>query len=134
MTEHGGDLSEAYREIELVKEWKEAAVQKALELYRVNRNQNLIFISKMKQVISLLQDYSRALFMATEHIQKVWGVVPDVEYMVDRMYEYLYEQYPPLFPSMLERIDALTEKDVESYFEQLSVQYTREALFAPVPQ
>src|SRR5690606_38290350 len=119
MAEHGGDLSEAYREIEEVNRWKEVAVQKAKELYTVNGNENMTLVSKMKQLISLVQDYCQALFMATEHIQKVWGVVPDVEYLVDRMYEYLYDIYPPLFPAMIRRIDAMTAPEVKAFFAGL---------------
>ncbi|MEW5783993.1 MAG: glycoside hydrolase [Bacillota bacterium] len=119
MAEHGGDLSEAYREIETVNRWKEVAVQKAKDLFTVNKNENMTWISKIKQIISLVQDYCQAVFMATEHIQKVWGVVPDVEHMVDRMYEYLYEIYPPLFPAMLNRIDGMAAAEIEAYFARL---------------
>jgi len=119
MAEHGGDLSEAYREIEEVNRWKEVAVQKAKELYTVNGNENMTLVSKMKQLISLVQDYCQALFMATDHLQRVWGVVPNVEHMVDRMYEYLYDLYPPLFPAMIRRIDAMTASEVEAYFAGL---------------
>ena len=121
MAERGGDLSEAYRGIEEVNKWKEVAIQKARDLYQVNRNENMTLVSKMKQVISLVQDYCQAVFMATESIQKVWGVVPDADYIVDRMYEYLYEIYPPLFPAMLTRIDRMTETEIRAYFEQLDV-------------
>ena len=97
LAERGGNLSEAYSEIEEVNRWKEVAVRKAGELYNVNRNEQMVLISRMKQLISLLQDYCRAVFMGTEHIQKIWSVIPDVEYMVDRMYEYLYDIYPRSF-------------------------------------
>lgn len=73
----------------------------------------------MKQLISLMQDYCQAVFMATEYIQRVWGVVPDADFMVDRMYDYLYEIYPPLFPAMLAQIDGMTEGEIRAYFEQL---------------
>ncbi len=133
MAEHGGDLSEAYREIEEVNRWKQVAMQKAKDLYTVNRNENMTLISKMKQILSLMQDYCQALFMATEHIQKVWGVVPNVEHMVDRMYEYLYEVYPPLFPALIDRIDQLTEAEISAYFAALELEEPAEPQFAKVP-
>jgi len=71
MAERGGNLSEAYSEIEEVNRWKEVAVRKAGELYNVNRNEQMVLISRMKQLISLRQDYCQAVFMATEHIQKI---------------------------------------------------------------
>lgn len=120
MAEHGGDLSGAYREIEEVNRWKEVAARKARELYEVNGNRNMTLISKMKQVISLMQDYCQALYMATDHLQKIWGAVPNVEHMVDCMYDYLYDVYPPLFPIILERIDNMTEREIEDYFASLA--------------
>jgi len=119
MAEHGGDLSAAYREIEEAGRWKETAVRKARELYAVNSNGNLVFVSRMKQLISLMQDYCQAVFMATEHIQKVWAQLPDVDYMVDRMYEYLYAIYPPLFPAMIEELDIMSGAQTEAYFAAL---------------
>ncbi|NMD33790.1 MAG: hypothetical protein GYA84_07400, partial [Firmicutes bacterium] len=64
--------------------------------------------------------------------QKVWGELPDVEFMVDRMYEYLYELYPPLFPEMINRIDAMSEGEVERYFAALESEESREPSFARV--
>ncbi len=133
MAGQGGDFSEAYREIEAVNRWKQVAVQKARELHAVNKSENLAFVAKMKQIISLVQDYSQAVFMATDHIQRIWGLMPDVEFMVDRMYEYLYEIYPPLFPAMIERIDAMSEKDAAAYFAALEAAAEAEASFARVP-
>ena len=132
MAEQGGEFSEAYRAFEEVIRWKEVAVQKAKELYSVNRNQKMTPITRMKQLLSLMQEYCQALFMATEYLQKVWGELPDVEFMVDRMYEYLYELYPPLFPEMINRIDAMSEGEVERYFAALESEESREPSFARV--
>ncbi|HHW74447.1 MAG TPA: glycoside hydrolase [Firmicutes bacterium] len=132
MAERGGEFAAVYRFIEEVVRWKEVAVQKASELYRVNMSENMTAITRMKQLLSLLQEYCQALFMATEYLQKIWGELPDVDYMVDRMYEYLYEIYPPLFPEMINRIDALTENEVERYFAALEGEEAREQPFARV--
>lgn len=132
MAGQGGDFAGAYRAIEEVERWKEVAVQKAKELYSVNRNEKMNPITRMKQLLSLMQEYCQALFMATEYLQRVWGEVPDAEFMVDRMYEYLYEIYPPLFPEMINRIDAMSESDVERYFTALEPAEEREPSFARV--
>jgi hypothetical protein len=133
MAAAGGDLSAAYREMEEVQRWKQVAVRKARELYGVNKNEQMALVPKMKQLISLVQDYSQAVFMATEHIQKVWGAVPDVEFMVDRMYEFLYELYPPLFPALIERLDAMAPADAAAYFAALDAAEAAEPAFARVP-
>lgn len=123
MAEKGGNLSEAFSEIEEVNRWKETALHKAGNLYYTNRNDKLDYVTGLKTLLLLLKEYSMAVFMATEHIQKVWGLVPDVNYMVDRMYEYLYGVYPPLFPQMIDRIDGMNEKEIKSFFESLQAEY-----------
>jgi len=118
MAKEGADLSRAYWEIEQVHQWKEKAVEKAAEMFRVNRDESIPFSYRIKQMLLLMQEYSLAVFMATDYLQKVWGVAPDPEFLVDRMYEYLYRVYPPLFPQMIDRIDAMNEKEIEDYFQE----------------
>lgn len=132
MADRGGEFSEVYRFIEEVTRWKKVAVQKAAALYSVNLNENITAVTRMKQLLSLMQEYCQALFMATEYLQKIWGELPDVDYMVDRMYEYLYEIYPPLFPEMVNRIDGMSEEEVERYFAALEKDESREPAFARI--
>ncbi|NMD43560.1 MAG: glycoside hydrolase [Firmicutes bacterium] len=132
MAEHGGEFSEVYRFFEETVRWKEVAVQKAAELYQVNSGQNMTAITRMKQLLSLMQEYCQALFMATEYLQKIWGELPDVEFMVDRMYEYLYELYPPLFPEMINRIDAMSREELKRYFDALKADAVSEPPFAQI--
>jgi hypothetical protein len=112
------DLSPAYSEMEAVFKWKEVAVQKALELYDVNKAE-LDWGSKLKKVLELMRDYCQAFFMSTEHIQRLWGKAQNTEYLVEKMYEYLYELYPPLFPSMVSSIDAMEPQQIEEFFAGL---------------
>ncbi|RJX25617.1 MAG: glycoside hydrolase [Dethiobacter sp.] len=116
--EKGIDLSPAYREIEHVFKWKEIAVKKAVELYDVN-NAGMDWASKLKKALELMRDYCQAVFMSTEHIQRLWGKVYDTEYMVEKMYAYLYDLYPPLFPSMVSAIDAMEPQQIEEFFAGL---------------
>ena len=132
MAHRGGDFSEVYRLIEEVTRWKEVAVQKASALYSVNLSENMAVVTRMKQLLSLMQEYCQALFMATEYLQKIWGELPDVDFMVDRMYEYLYEIYPPLFPEMVTRIDNMSEEEVVRYFTALEGEQSRDSTFARV--
>ena len=78
----------------------------------------------LKKMLLLIQDYCQAVFMATDHIQKIWGAVPDQEYLVDKMYEFLYELYPPIFPAMIREIDSMGKGEIEEYFNTL-----REAVY-----
>lgn len=119
MTENDINLSEAYREIEEVESWRNIALQKAKSLYDTNKNESLDFVTKMKTVLILIREYSQAVFMATDHIQKIWGVIPDVDFMVDHMYEYLYNLYPPLFPAMIDKIDSMSDEETDNYFKTI---------------
>lgn len=115
--EDGGvDLEKARAQLGPVFSWKEEAVQKALALYRVNRGQGGEAWEKAGETLALLRDYSRAVFMSTEYIQRTWAHIPRVDFMVDKMYLYLYDLYPPLFPSLVQAIDAMTLEDLEGYF------------------
>lgn len=111
------NLNEAYVLFDSVEKWKGLALEKAKALYIQNQKG----LPDMSQFLILLQEYSQAVYMATDYIQKVWSKVPDVEYMVDKMYHFLYELYPPLFPSMIKRIDNMQETDIEKYFTKEKV-------------
>ncbi len=132
MAEKGADLSSAYRLMEEVGHWRQVARQKTGEMFHATRSREAGTIPKLKQFISLLQDYSQALFMATESIQKIWGEIPEVEFMVDKMYEYLYRRYPPLFPSLMDFVDSAGEAEMEEYFISLKEEGAGQPQFARV--
>ncbi|NMA91611.1 MAG: glycoside hydrolase [Firmicutes bacterium] len=132
MAEKGADLSAAYRLIGKVNHWRRVALQKTGQMYAASRSRGAAQIPRLKQFISLLQDYSQALFMATEYIQQIWGEAPEAEFLVDQMYEYLYRCYPPLFPSLMDYVDTASGQEIESYFESLEKEETGELQFARV--
>ncbi len=106
------DLSAAYAYFSDVKEWKEKALQQAQELYTLNCNGR----RGIDKLLQSLQKYSLAVYMATDNLQRIWGKCPDPEFLVDKMYHYLFELYPPIFPRMIKEIDAMTEENVRDYF------------------
>lgn len=116
--EKGEDLTAQYQEIGKALKWKELALEKAVELYAVNKGE-LDWPEKMEKILTALRDYCQAVFMSTEHLQKVWGAMPDTEFMVEKMYEYLYEIYPPLFPSLLDELDSMEAREIEVFFANL---------------
>jgi len=113
--EKGKDLRPAYALFEPVEQWKAVAVAKAGEMFVVNRRGP----AELQNFLKLLQEYAQGVYMATDYIQAIWTESPDAEYLVDKMYHYLYNIYPPMFPSMLEKIDAMSEQDVEEYFNSI---------------
>jgi hypothetical protein len=115
--EKGGELSGAYVLFEEINKWKEKALEKAKELYTVNRS----LPCDMHRFLTLLQEYSLAVYMATDCIQRIWEKSGNPEFLVEKMYHYLYDVYPPLFPAMIERIDSMSDQGVEEYFYPAAV-------------
>jgi hypothetical protein len=131
--EKGEELTAQYQEIGKALEWKETAVGKAVELYDVNKSE-LAWPQKMEKILLAMRDYCQAVFMSTEHLQKIWGNMPDTEFMVEKMYEYLYEIYPPLFPSLLDELDSMGPREIEDFFANLqkSTPLTEEQSLKPL--
>lgn len=115
--EQGVDTSAAEELFAKVEQWKRIALDKGKDLFLAHRKDPADYHSFLK----LLQDYSLALYMATDSIQQVWGEGGNPEFLVAKMYHYLYDIYPPQFPAMIEKIDSMSERDVDEYFKQTVV-------------
>jgi len=114
--EKGGDWSQALSLFDRTEKWKEKALKHAQSLYQLNQ----AGLKNMEEFLRQLQEYAQAVYMATDYIQQIWGAGPDAEYLVGKMYHYLYRLYPPLFPEMVDRIDAMEAKDIKNYFNSLN--------------
>ena len=44
-----------------------------------------------------LKGYCREVFVATDHIQRTWGYIRDIDAMLLIMYQHLNDIYPPRF-------------------------------------
>jgi len=115
--EHGRHFDQAGELFSRIDRQKEKALEQVAELYRLNRRDE----PGPAQLLAALKAYSQAVFLATDLIQRVWGEGPDADYLVEKMYQFLYKQYPPLFPSLLERIDSMNEQAIEQYFAPLAL-------------
>jgi hypothetical protein len=58
----------------------------------------------LNRLIRELKGYCREVFVATDHIQRAWGYVSDIDSMVLTMYQHLYEIYPPKFPTAFKEL------------------------------
>ena len=58
----------------------------------------------LNRLIRELKGYCREVFVATDHIQRAWGYINDVDSMLLIMYQHLYEIYPPRLPKMFREI------------------------------
>ncbi len=58
----------------------------------------------LDRLIRELKGYCREVFVATDHVQRSWGYVNDVDAMLSIMYQHLYEIYPPNFPAVFREL------------------------------
>jgi hypothetical protein len=58
----------------------------------------------LNRLIRELKGYCREVFVATDHIQRAWGYIVDMDAMIVTMYQHLYEIYPPRFPMVFEEL------------------------------
>jgi hypothetical protein len=58
----------------------------------------------LNRLVRELKGYCREVFVATDHIQRAWGYISNLDSMVMAMYQHLYEIYPPRFPSMFREL------------------------------
>jgi hypothetical protein len=58
----------------------------------------------LNRLIRELKGYCREVFVATDHIQRAWGYISDIDSMILTMYQHLYEIYPPKFPTAFKEL------------------------------
>ena len=58
----------------------------------------------MNRLIRELKGYCHEVFVATDHIQRAWGYIDDIDAMILTMYQHLYETYPPRFPTIFREL------------------------------
>jgi hypothetical protein len=67
---------------------------------------------ELRSLLAFLRDYCRAIFLSLDHLQRVWGHSGNIERVLLKMYDFLFELFPPLFPAILE--STLTEDEIKA--------------------
>jgi len=62
------------------------------------------------RILALLQEHCKEAYLAINEIQRAWMCIDDTAGMIDEMYAYLYELYPPKFPAILR--DLLSQEEL----------------------
>lgn len=90
---------------------------RASALIRQVRAENTKFITScaidargVQRILALMQEHSREVFLSINEIQRAWMCIDDTAGMIEQMYEYLYEIYPPRFPQILREM--LSEEEL----------------------
>jgi hypothetical protein len=58
----------------------------------------------LNRLIRELKGYCREVFVATDHVQRAWGYINDVDAMILTMYQHLYKIHPPKFPTIFREL------------------------------
>jgi hypothetical protein len=69
-------------------------------------------VEELDRLLACFRDYCRAVFISLDHLQRVWVRSGNPEFVLLKMYDYLFSLYPPLFPPILE--STLTEDEIKA--------------------
>lgn len=64
----------------------------------------------IERILALLQEHCKEAYLAINEIQRAWMSIDDTAGMIEEMYEYLYDIYPPRFPAILSEL--LTQEEL----------------------
>jgi len=114
--ESGEEYRDAFRELSRATEWREEARRSILKArfhaQRLPLSEANEQLEELRAVLANFRDYCRAVFVSLDHLQRVWARSGNVERLLLKMYDYLFEVYPPRFPAILE--STLTEEEIET--------------------
>jgi len=114
--ESGEEYHDASHELSRAAEWRDEARRSILKArFHAQRLSFPKADNQLDELVGLLtnfRDFCRAVFISLDHLQRVWSRSGNVERLLLKMYDYLFELYPPLFPPILE--STLTEAEIEA--------------------
>jgi len=110
------EYKDAFRELTRALEWREEARRSILKARFYASKLPSSELSKaskeLRELLTAFRDYCRAVFISLDHLQRVWGRSRNIEYVLLKMYDYLFELYPPRFPAILE--STLNEAEISA--------------------
>jgi len=81
---------------------------RASALARQLRAENTKFVTScavdaraVQRMLALLQEHCKEAYLAINEIQRAWVCIEDTAGMIEEMYAFLHELYPPRFPAIL---------------------------------
>ncbi|MBI5283603.1 MAG: hypothetical protein HY874_00775, partial [Chloroflexi bacterium] len=95
----------------------EARRRRASALIRQVRAENQKFITScaidaraVQRILALVQEHCKEAYLAINELQRAWMCIEDTAGMLEEVYAYLYDLYPPKFPAILR--DLATEEEL----------------------
>jgi hypothetical protein len=101
------DPAEAFRELDYARHFRNDAVVAAQDAAQAYSELEPLFSDQglWGRLLERLREHCRTMFLSLDHIQRAWGKGGDTEFLVEKMYLYLYDLYPPLFPRLMDQVD-----------------------------
>jgi hypothetical protein len=107
---------DAFRELSRALEWREEARRSILiaRFYasKLPSSEPRNTSNELRELLTAFRDYCRAVFVSLDHLQRVWSRSRNIEHVLLKMYDYLFELYPPKFPAILE--STLSDKEISA--------------------
>jgi hypothetical protein len=105
--ERGFEPAAAFRELDYAHHFRDYAAEAARSALRLSNElqADLRDQRPWAELLSSLREHCRAMFLSLDHIQRAWAKGGDTEFLVEKMYLYLHDIYPPLFPRIMEEVE-----------------------------
>jgi hypothetical protein len=104
---HDYDPSEPFRQLDYATDFRDKAGRGAeylLDSYRA-LDEDFHNAARWRRVLLEAREHCRNVFLSLDHLQRTWMAAGEVDFMIDAMYRYLYDLYPPRFPEILDQVD-----------------------------
>ncbi|HLW48174.1 MAG TPA: TrkA C-terminal domain-containing protein [bacterium] len=104
---HDYDPSEPFRQLDYATDFRDKAGRGAehlLDAYRA-LDEDFRNAARWRRVLLEAREHCRNVFLSLDHLQRTWMAAGEVDFLIDAMYRYLYDLYPPRFPEILDQVD-----------------------------
>ena len=114
---HDYDPSEALRQLDYATDFRDKAGRGAENLIDAYRGLDGDFRAPGRWQRFLLEarEHCRNVFLSLDHLQRTWMAAGEVDALLEGMYRYLYDLYPPRFPEILDEVDRGTQAPERVY-------------------
>jgi hypothetical protein len=103
----GFDINASTEKLDHAKSYRQLAkshIETAFQIYKESLLRNLKDNDTWIIFLEQIREYCRCVFISTDQIQRAWINSQDTQTLINAMYKYLYDLYPPKFPSLIEEV------------------------------
>jgi hypothetical protein len=104
---HDYDPIEAMRQLDYATDFRDKAgrgVENLLDAYR-GLDADFGNLGRWQRILLETREHCRNVFLSLDHLQRTWIAAGEVDALLEGMFRYLYDLYPPRFPEILDEVD-----------------------------